>query len=88
MSKPESYIQGGAGGTAFVGPQAVRIFTLTTVKSAIGLESKGIRVRRGPKVTPQWAKHYGLKRTDTDGIIAKLEEEIAQLRAIVPVITE
>lgn len=43
----ESYIKTGAGGTAFVGPDAMRLVRATTLRSALGLLSKGIQPTRG-----------------------------------------
>lgn len=48
-------------GVIFDGPNAVEIFRLTSVKAALRLESKGIQVRRGPKLRKQWATYLGLK---------------------------
>ncbi len=81
----DSYIEKGSGGTMFAGEAAVRLYSLTSIKFAVKLEAKGMRVSRGPKVTPRWLKHYGLKRGDTDGLIAKLDDEIAKLRSTVHV---
>lgn len=66
-------------------PVAIRAFQLLAVKSAIKLESKGIKMGRGRSVKCCWAKHFGMPiRSSHAAVIERLEQEIATLRGPVP----
>lgn len=55
-------------------PEAIDVFRLITVKSALKLESKGMQMTRGPKLRKPWAIKLGLKPN------AKYEEVIAEIQ--------
>lgn len=48
------------GGTTLTG-DSVSFFRLAAMRSAVGLELKGLRVRRGPVVWKQAAREFGIK---------------------------
>jgi len=47
----ESYITSGPGGTSFVGPDAVKLYQIVALRSALGLLQKGIQPTRGFTMT-------------------------------------
>ena len=55
---------------------------LITVKSALKLESKGMRATRGPKLRKPWALKLGLKASASyEEVLAKIETELTILKA-------
>lgn len=48
------------GSTTLLG-DSITFFRLAAIKSAVGLELRGIKVRRGPVVWKQAAREYGIK---------------------------
>lgn len=86
-SEQSSIIEVVTGGTMYEGPDAVRIFKLKCAKHAIQMESKGLRITRGPKLTGKWAKHYGLRpRAKAEDVIACIDDELVGLYETVPVV--
>jgi len=55
-------IEHSPGATTFTGP-SIDYFRLCTLKAAVGLECKGIKIRRGPVVWRQVKKEFQLKGT-------------------------
>ncbi len=65
----------GSGGTIFTG-ESISYFRLCALKSAVGLELKGIKVKRW-SVTAQVKKEFGIKGNRQkvyDWLCAKVEE--------------
>lgn len=61
-------------------PEAIDTMRLATVKSALKLESKGIRVNRGPKLRKPWALQLGLKANATyDEVIAEIQKRLDEV---------
>lgn len=69
-----------AGATVITNPSR-EILYLAAVKQAVKAESIGMRLTRGPKVTPSILKRYGLKRSvPTQVIIDHIEQELERVR--------
>jgi hypothetical protein len=67
----------GNGGATITG-DSIEFFRLCTLRSAVGLEMHGIKVRRGPVVWKQVAKEFGIKGNKQavfDWLDAKVREE-------------
>lgn len=89
----ESYIKGGRGGTTFVGPDAVNLFRAATLKSAIGLLTKGITPTRGMtmKRALGMAKEYtgkDYKRTQAAQAMADIQIWIDTMKAALPIVSD
>ena len=64
------------------GEKQIKCVRIVAAICALKLEKVGIRVRRGPKVSTQFRKELGLKRTATlDDMIAVLEAQRAEKHA-------
>jgi hypothetical protein len=75
---PITHIAGG--GTVITG-DSIRYYRLCVLKSAVGLELKGIMVRRGPVVWKQAKREFGLtgnRQAVYDWLCAKVTELQAQ----------
>ena len=69
-----------SGSTIYTG-EGITYFRMCTLKAAVGLELKGIRVRRGPLVWPQVKREFkitGTKQAVYDWLVAKVEELATQ----------
>jgi hypothetical protein len=80
MSTKLHDVQPCGGGTIIHNPSPDLMF-LITAKQAVKLEAMGMRITRGPKVTPRILKRFGLKRTTpTVDVLARVDQEIALVR--------
>lgn len=86
----DSYISTNAGGTSFVGPDAVRLFRAMQVRGALKMWKAGLKVRRGIRlkdllgvVSEHTGKTY--KKSDLDTAIADLVQWIEAMKAALPV---
>lgn len=62
----------------------VRVFQLLAAKSAIKLESLGMRHLRG-SVRKAWAAHYGMPaRAKHDQVIARIQQDLDRLKEASP----
>jgi hypothetical protein len=88
----ESYIEGGKGHTAFVGPDAVGLYTAVVLKHGIALYAKakiiptrgltiGKMMQAAGKIT---GKSY--KRGDYTGAIHDLDQWILAMHAAMPIV--
>lgn len=66
------------GGTTITG-DSIGYLQLVVWRGAVKLEAAGIKMTRGPKLTPILAKKFGIKKTE---VLAHLEAEIARLRPL------
>lgn len=69
-------IEHNQGGTILTG-DSIDFFRLAALKGAVGLELKGIKMRRGPVVWRQAAREYGIKGNKQkvyDWLCAKVDE--------------
>lgn len=69
-----------AGATVITNPSR-EILYLAAAKQAVKAESIGMRLTRGPKVTPSILKRFGLKRgTPTVDVLARIDLELEKVR--------
>lgn len=68
-----------SGSTTLTG-DSVDFFRLAAFRMAVGLEIKGIKMRRGPVVWKQAAREYGIKG-DRQAVYEWLCAKVAELRA-------
>ena len=68
-----------SGGTTLTG-DSIDFFRLAAMRGAVGLELKGIQMRRGPKVWKQAAREYGIKG-NAAAVYAWLDAKVNELRA-------
>lgn len=68
------------GGTTLTG-DAVSFYRLAAMRSAVGLEMKGIKIRRGPVVWKQAAREYGIKG-NRQAVYTWLCQEVERLRPL------
>lgn len=60
----------------------ITAFQLVTVKHALKLESKGIKMTRGPKIRKPWAIKLGLKASASyEAVIAAVDAQLTILKA-------
>jgi hypothetical protein len=71
-------IEHGKGGTTITG-ESLDFYRLAAMRSAVGLEMKGIKVRRGPVVWKQAAREYGI-RGNRAAVYAWLCAKVEELR--------
>lgn len=70
------------GGSVIIENPSREIMYLATALQAVKAEARGFKLCRGPKVTPQILKRFGLKRsTPLEQVIARIEAEIDAVRA-------
>lgn len=86
----DSYISTNAGGTSFVGPDAVRLFRAMQVRGALKMWKAGLKVRRGIRLKDLLGiagEHTGktYKKSDLDTAIADLVQWIEAMKAALPV---
>ncbi len=67
--------------TIVTNPDAIRAVQIVAQRGAVKLEKLGM-TRRGPSITSQLKKHYGLKRSASyDDVIAQLNSDLATINA-------
>lgn len=86
----DSYISTSAGGTSFVGPDAVQLFRAIQIKGALKMWKVGLKVHRGVRLKDllgMVSEHTGktYKKSDLDTAIADLVQWIEAMKAALPV---
>jgi hypothetical protein len=82
MSAKLHHVERLAGGSVIITNPSPDLMFLITAKQAVRLEACGMRITRGPKVTPRVLKRFKLKRTTPiEDITARIDQEIALVRA-------
>lgn len=68
-------------GVIATGPVGTKIFQLLAVKSALKLESLGMKHSSGKSIRKMWALELGLKaNAKYPEVIAKIEEKLLELK--------
>lgn len=88
----DSSIIYGAGGTSFVGPDAVELFRVAVLASAMGLYKAGIKPSRnamtGPQALKDASRYTGVtyKRGEYDRAKADLKVWIETMKSALPIV--
>lgn len=80
-----SYIEHASYGTLFVGREATEIFRLTVLVSALHLEIRGVKVRRGFNALKAAKLTTNLKTNDRFVQIQAIEKLLGELKAQIDV---
>lgn len=67
------------GGTVITG-DSLDYFRLCTLRGAVGLELKGIKVRRGPVIWKAVAREFGIAHPTKQKVYDWLDAKVAELR--------
>lgn len=66
---------------------ATLLWRYQTMKSAVKLEAKGLKMTRGRKISPMVKKEFGLKRTASlEQMLEAIDGKIAEIMSTVEVI--
>lgn len=76
------------GATIVEGPKGMALYRLMSLKSALGLESKGIKVARGVNARKIAKQETGLKTNDYTKLIEAVQAKIDVLNPQVPRVYE
>ena len=79
-------IEHNPGGSTTLTGDSISFFRLAALKGAVGLELKGIKMRRGPVIWKQAAREFGIKGNKQkvyDWLCAEVEKQRQQQEHIV-----
>jgi len=63
--------------SALTTPEQIALYRLATLRSALKLESKGLRMGKGPTALSILRKEFGYKGT-RDAILAQVTQDVAE----------
>lgn len=66
------------GGTVYTG-EAITYYQLCVQRSAVELEMRGLQIRRGRKVWPRLADHYGIRPRTAKAVFAWLDAKVKSM---------